>query len=261
MAKLGIRKALEEAKSGKTKKEIMEQYGMSKEEYRTWLAQYSPKNRSILGNLLRGNAKRKRPENTDSELPEVPEVKLLDTSFIVSNFFRYDGEEGYVGTLLPQVYEQLAVIENKGNKKLCKMFHLMLDGMLDIRFVKESYVPKNISKGEDPADMEILEYAKVTSGAVVYTCNKSLALWCKQQEIDYKYFDKSRQKTNLPITKNDGRTQAQIRAGVVVYTACLKVKRAVKGVVEIKGGEYLLFNHKFYKFDNEGNYEEVSKVK
>lgn len=40
-----------------------------------------------------------------------------------------------------------------------------------------------------------------------------------------------------------------------------KLKSFFKGIVEIKGGEYLLFNDKVYRFDNEGNYEEVSKIK
>ena len=40
-----------------------------------------------------------------------------------------------------------------------------------------------------------------------------------------------------------------------------KLKSFFKGIVEIKGGEYLLFNDKVYRFDNDGNYEEVSKIK
>ena len=194
---------LEMAQSGKTKQEIQEELGLDEKSYQEHLKRFSPKNRETLRRYLIGNAKRKmattevvsEQREPAAEVKMARELAILDTSYIFSKDCRFEALKNAV--VLPKVYEQLVLEYQKGSKKMCKFMHMVLDGRSDVTFEKEVLMTEAVPRYEDPADMEILSYAKQRCVAeetiipVVYTADKVLALRCKQQGIKYVFVDTS----------------------------------------------------------------------
>ena len=185
-----ITELLEMAQRGMTKKQIQEHFGLDEKAYQDQLKKFSVKNRDTLKRYLIGNARRGVSIQKGKK-----EIAVLDTSYIFSSTCRF--EELKNAVVLPKVYEQLVVAYQHGSKKTCKFMHMVLEEKIDVAFEKEVYMTESIPEYEDPADMEIISYAKIkaqestTKIPVVYTADKVLALRCKQQGIKYVFVDTS----------------------------------------------------------------------
>ncbi len=197
-----IRKAIELAQDGYTREEIMEYFHLTEFEYKKQYSEFSKANRKKLKNLLIGNGKRKNVKSAEgSDSPDKMvrisssiksgEVIIPDTSYILNRCCRLESLNGT--HMLSLIYEQLVSFEKKGNSKIKKLFHMLLDGRVDLTFIKEQYNKEEVPDYEDKADFEILAYAKAILAEgketpVVYTCDKALALRCKQQGVEYVFF-------------------------------------------------------------------------
>lgn len=341
MAKyFSIKKAIELAKSGKTKKEVLDYFGITEKQYKKYYSQFSEANRKKLTSLLIGNGRHKasifsaekaiklaEEGKTKQELIEyfgitesdykmrfslMPEVKrkkltslligngrknskdktkedspveeVWDTSYIISQFCNFANREGRKIVILKEVHEQLERFENKGNKRVCKFFHLVAEKKFKIAMIQESHVPDNVPLDQDIADFEIIEYAKNRKNTVVYTCDKGLATRCSGLNIAYEYFNNSKTTQNIYRSScKEGKTKTinifsnpafrnillrrgkhwginpeKEKDGVFVFSNNV-VKRANKHfVITLLKNDILVIGQKSFRaLDNDGNVEVV----
>lgn len=192
-----ITELLEMAQSGKTKQEILAHFNLDEKSYQDTVKKFSSKNRETLRRYLIGNAKRKNSNSDECQLLTTSkvcsEVAILDTSYIFSPACRFEKLKNAI--VLPKVYEQLVIAHQKGSRKIRKFMHMILEDKSDVTFEKAVNITENVPAYEDPADIEILSYAKQRVQAhetvipVVYTADKVLALRCKQQGIKFVFVD------------------------------------------------------------------------
>lgn len=179
-----IRSVIQMAKDGMTKQQIIDALGLDEATYKAELKQFSAANRATLHRLLIANG------NKATQANKRRVVNILDTSYILSGLCIF--EEVKSAAITPMVYEQLMIANRNGSKKVCKFMHMLLDGRIDAKLVKEVENVDACPSYEDPADMEILAYAKQlqeTKTPVVYTTDKGLAGRCMQQGIKFKFFE------------------------------------------------------------------------
>lgn len=187
--KLKIREALSMANTGATKDNIKEHFGIkSEEEYRREISSFSDRNRKRLNSLINKNNNVLKKQILIEKKSET-QIIVLDTSYLLNKACKYEKLNNNC-IILSSVYEQLIYQEKVlKNRMVCKLFHMILSSKCEVSFIKESYVPKLVVDYEDPADMEIIEFAKNNKNVIVYTADKALAIRCKQQGIKYKFFN------------------------------------------------------------------------
>lgn len=184
--------AIDLAKKGMTKEELMQHFNINTNKYYACLKSFPKKDRETLRGLLISNGKRKKSNNKQNNMPVTVENKrkivIYDTSFIISNYSKFDEMEGII---IPEVLEQLIYQEKVvKNRKVKKLFHMILEGKCKLNIVQEETVfDKEIPRYEDKADMAILIWAKKFPKSEVYTCDKALAIRCIQQKIKYNYYN------------------------------------------------------------------------
>lgn len=189
--KFDMKKAIDLAKEGMTKEELIQYFGINEKEYYSCLKSFSKKGREKLRGLLISNGKRKK-NNGNNNIPvtvsnEAKNV-IYDTSFIISNYSYFENMDGII---IPEVLEQL-IYQEKVNKnsKVKKLFHMILDGNCRLKLLHDDVINDNeVQWYEDKADMAIILWAKRLPNAEVYTCDKALAIRCLQQNIKYRYFN------------------------------------------------------------------------
>ena len=116
-----IREAIRLAESGMTRQELIEYFGLTESEYKKKFASFSEANRKRLKCLLiaASGKKKKKP----IEKPVILEVnknkeevmEVWDTSYIL-HIANLEGDMSNV-VILPEVYQQLAYHERRGNGK------------------------------------------------------------------------------------------------------------------------------------------------
>lgn len=189
--KFDMKKAIDLAKEGMTKEELIQYFGINEKEYYSCLKSFSKKGREKLRGLLISNGKRKKNnENNNITVTVSNEAKnvIYDTSFIISNYSYFENMDGII---IPEVLEQL-IYQEKVNKnsKVKKLFHMILDGNCRLKLLHDDVINDNeVQWYEDKADMAIILWAKRLPNAEVYTCDKALAIRCLQQNIKYRYFN------------------------------------------------------------------------
>ena len=180
--KFQIRTLIEKANEGMTKEEIKSYFNLDEEQYQEMLQQFSPENREKLRRALIGSAQRaKNPKEVRN---------VLDACFVSSKFCIF--EELKNAFITPLVFEQLVLADNNGNRKVCKFMHLILAKKVDVTLIDKVEFDKKYPKYEDPADMEMIAYAKQNPHieVVIWTMDKALALRCQQQGIACMFFEK-----------------------------------------------------------------------
>lgn len=189
--KFDMKKAIDLAKEGMTKEELIQYFGINEKEYYSCLKSFSKKGKEKLRGLLISNGKRKKNnENNNITVTVSNEAKnvIYDTSFIISNYSYFENMDGII---IPEVLEQL-IYQEKVNKnsKVKKLFHMILDGNCRLKLLHDDVINDNeVQWYEDKADMAIILWAKRLPNAEVYTCDKALAIRCLQQNIKYRYFN------------------------------------------------------------------------
>lgn len=189
--KFDMKKAIDLAKEGMTKEELIQYFGINEKEYYSCLKIFSKKGREKLRGLLISNGKsKKNNENNNITVTVSNEAKnvIYDTSFIISNYSYFENMDGII---IPEVLEQL-IYQEKVNKnsKVKKLFHMILDGNCRLKLLHDDVINDNeVQWYEDKADMAIILWAKRLPNAEVYTCDKALAIRCLQQNIKYRYFN------------------------------------------------------------------------
>lgn len=257
-----IREVIKWAEMGMTKEEILEKLGIDDKEYKVQMSKFSKSNKETLKRLLIKNKRSQKSIGNmsgDNKVKAEKEIyKIYDTSYILSSYCDLESIDG--AYILPKVYEQLTLHEMKGNKKLCKLFHYILERKIKVNFVKKVEVTETVPYYEDPADFELIAFAKQVEGAVIYTADKGLALRCMQQGIEYKFLAKriknneieEKVKTSLDneipniILKRDGKICCN-RLDVVVRDKKLNIKKPNKlGLIWLEDNDILLYQGKTF---------------
>ena len=133
--KFDMKKAIDLAKEGMTKEELMQYFGINEKEYYSCLKSFPKKDREKMRGLLISNGKRKK-NNENNHIPvtvsnEAKSV-IYDTSFIISN---YSDFKNMYGIIIPEVLEQLIYQEKViKNSKVKKLFHMILMEIVDSSF-------------------------------------------------------------------------------------------------------------------------------
>lgn len=202
-------KRLEElVMSGATKEEVLNELQIDDKAYQKLVQELPKEVRNVIRKKLISN-KRKRKNTTvvheveiakqaseqtsqeTSEREKLDAINILDTSYLGSKECCYEKIQN--GHITPLVFEQLVIDYRKHSGKTCKLFHMLLQCVVDIFLVPKVDMTDVVCPDyEDKADFEMLEYAKTLKEAgqypVVWTTDKVLALRCKQQGIECNFF-------------------------------------------------------------------------
>lgn len=120
--KFDMKKAIDLAKEGMTKEELMQYFSINEKEYYSCLKSFPKKDRETLRGLLISNGKRKKNNENNNNIPVtvLNEVKnvIYDTSFIISNYSDFENMDGVI---IPEVLEQL-IYQEKVNKNSKETF-------------------------------------------------------------------------------------------------------------------------------------------
>lgn len=271
-----IREAIRLAESGMTRQELIEYFGLTESEYKKKFASFSEANRKRLKCLLIASGKKKKKPIEKPVILELNKNKekvmeVWDTSYIL-HIANLEGDMANV-IILPEVYQQLAYHERRGNGKICRLFHMILDGRAKVKLVAESFVPDNVPKDEDPADYELYEYVRQHKNTVLYTCDKSLAIKCLRANLPYKFFNRGEYGTKREGT-NKKEEGLIIRRGklfgvnpnrkdVLVFDRANRIKRMNKHfLIPVQYGDIVVCGDKTYMvLNSEGKMEEIEGKK
>ena len=276
--KFDMKKAIDLAKEGMTREELMQYFGINEKEYYSCLKSFPKKDRETLRGLLISNGKRKKNNENNNNIPVtvLNEVKnvIYDTSFIISNYSDFENMDGVI---IPEVLEQL-IYQEKVNKnsKVKKLFHMILDGNCRLRLLHDDVINDNeVQWYEDKADMAIILWAKKLPNAEVYTCDKALAIRCLQQNIKYRYFNiESYEKKNHEVAPYGRRVENYNRlirkdgdgfsilsqSGMIVYDEKCNVKRPDENSrYALKPGYMIIIKDKMMVVNGKYEFEKISK--
>lgn len=275
--KFDMKKAIDLAKEGMTKEELMQYFGINEKEYYSCLKSFPKKDREKMRGLLISNGKRKKSnENNHIPVTVSNEAKsvIYDTSFIISN---YSDFKNMYGIIIPEVLEQLIYQEKViKNSKVKKLFHMILDGNCRLNLLHDDVINGNeVQWYEDKADMAIILWAKKLPNAEVYTCDKALAIRCLQQNIKYRYFNiESYEKKNHEVAPHGRKVENYNRliikdgddfsilsqSGMIVYDENCNVKRPDENSrYALKPGYFIIIKNKMMVVNEKYELEKISK--
>lgn len=275
--KFDMKKAIDLAKEGMTKEELMQYFGINEKEYYSCLKSFPKKDREKMRGLLISNGKRKK-NNENNHIPvtvsnEAKSV-IYDTSFIISN---YSDFKNMYGIIIPEVLEQLIYQEKViKNSKVKKLFHMILDGNCRLKLLHDDVINGNeVQWYEDKADMAIILWAKKLPNAEVYTCDKALAIRCLQQNIKYRYFNiEGYEKKNHGVSSQGRKVENYNRlirkdgddysilsqSGMIVYDENCNVKLPDENSrYALKPGYIIIIKNKMMVVNGKYELEKISK--
>lgn len=275
--KFDMKKAIDLAKEGMTKEELIQYFGINEKEYYSCLKSFSKNGREKLRGLLISNGKRKK-NNGNNNIPVTVSIEekndIYDTSYIISNYSYFENMDGII---IPEVLEQL-IYQEKVNKnsKVKKLFHMILDGNCRLKLLHDDVINDNeVQWYEDKADMAIILWAKRLPNAEVYTCDKALAIRCLQQNIKYRYFNiESYEKKNHEVAsygrkvenynrlirKNGDDISILSQSDMIVYDENCNVKRPDENSrYTLKPGYMIIIKNKMMVVNGEYELEKISK--
>lgn len=275
--KFDMKKAIDLAKEGMTKEELMQYFGINEKEYYSCLKSFPKKDREKMRGLLISNGKRKKSnENNHIPVTVSNEAKsvIYDTSFIISN---YSDFKNMYGIIIPEVLEQLIYQEKViKNSKVKKLFHMILDGNCRLKLLHDDVINGNeVQWYEDKADMAIILWAKKLPNAEVYTCDKALAIRCLQQNIKYRYFNiEGYEKKNHEVSSQGRKVENYNRlirkdgddysilsqSGMIVYDENCNVKLPDENSrYALKPGYIIIIKNKMMVVNGKYELEKISK--
>lgn len=275
--KFDMKKAIDLAKEGMTKEELMQYFGINEKEYYSCLKSFPKKDREKMRGLLISNGKRKKSnENNHIPVTVSNEAKsvIYDTSFIISN---YSDFKNMYGIIIPEVLEQLIYQEKViKNSKVKKLFHMILDGNCRLKLLHDDVINGNeVQWYEDKADMAIILWAKKLPNAEVYTCDKALAIRCLQQNIKYRYFNiEGYEKKNHEVASQGRKVENYNRlirkdgddfsilsqSGMIVYDENCNVKRPDENSrYTLKPGYIIIIKNEAMVVNEKYKLEKISK--
>lgn len=275
--KFDMKKAIDLAKEGMTKEELMQYFGINEKEYYSCLKSFPKKDREKMRGLLISNGKRKKSnENNHIPVTVSNEAKsvIYDTSFIISN---YSDFKNMYGIIIPEVLEQLIYQEKViKNSKVKKLFHMILDGNCRLNLLHDDVINGNeVQWYEDKADMAIILWAKKLPNAEVYTCDKALAIRCLQQNIKYRYFNiESYEKKNHEVAPHGRKVENYNRlirkdgddfsilsqSGMIVFDENCNVKRPDENSrYALKPGYMIIIKNEAMVVNEKYKLEKISK--
>ena len=275
--KFDMKKAIDLAKEGMTKEELMQYFGINEKEYYSCLKSFPKKDREKMRGLLISNGKRKKSnENNHIPVTVSNEAKsvIYDTSFIISN---YSDFKNMYGIIIPEVLEQLIYQEKViKNSKVKKLFHMILDGNCRLKLLHDDVINDNeVQWYEDKADMAIILWAKKLPNAEVYTCDKALAIRCLQQNIKYRYFNiESYEKKNHEVAPHGRKVENYNRlirkdgddfsilsqSGMIVFDENCNVKRPDENSrYALKPGYMIIIKNEAMVVNEKYKLEKISK--
>lgn len=275
--KFDMKKAIDLAKEGMTKEELMQYFGINEKEYYSCLKSFPKKDREKMRGLLISNGKRKKSnENNHIPVTVSNEAKsvIYDTSFIISNYSDFKNMNGII---IPEVLEQLIYQEKViKNSKVKKLFHMILDGNCRLKLLHDDVINGNeVQWYEDKADMAIILWAKKLPNAEVYTCDKALAIRCLQQNIKYRYFNiESYEKKNHEVASHGRKVENYNRlirkdgddfsilsqSGMIVYDENYNVKHPDENSrYALKPGYIIIIKNKMMVVNEKYELEKISK--
>ena len=167
----GIKHAIELAKNGMTREEIMTAMGVNEEEYKRWLGSFSAASRRAFINALISSGIKNHYKKIKC---------VVDVSYVTSRFFRFD-EVTSNTVILPSVFERIKEKSTAGNKAMYKLLDL-----IHKQIIKPAICPLDNKK--DSFFEELKDIA--TDNVVVYTCDRRVANFCRKEKITYKFFDR-----------------------------------------------------------------------
>lgn len=95
--KFDMKKAIDLAKEGMTKEELMQYFGINEKEYYSCLKSFPKKDRETLRGLLISNGKRKK-NHENNNIPVTVSIEeknnIYDTSYIISNYSDFENMVG-----------------------------------------------------------------------------------------------------------------------------------------------------------------------
>lgn len=273
--KFDMKKAIDLAKEGMTKEELMQYFGINEKEYYSYLKIFPKKDRETLRGLLISNGKNKENNNNIPVTVSIEQKSnIYDTSYIISNYSDFENMDGII---IPEVLEQL-IYQEKVNKnsKVKKLFHMILDGNCRLKLLHDDVINDNeVQWYEDKADMAIILWAKKLPNAEVYTCDKALAIRCLQQNIKYRYFNiESYEKKNNEaasygrkvenynrlIRKNGDDFSILSQSDMIVYDENCNVKRPDENSrYTLKPGYMIIIKNKMMVVNGKYELEKLSK--
>lgn len=273
--KFDMKKAIDLAKEGMTKEELMQYFGINEKEYYSYLKIFSKKDGEKLRGLLITNGKHKENNNNIPVTVSIEQKSnIYDTSYIISNYSDFENMDGII---IPEVLEQL-IYQEKVNKnsKVKKLFHMILDGNCRLKLLHDDVINDNeVQWYEDKADMAIILWAKKLPNAEVYTCDKALAIRCLQQNIKYRYFNiesyekKNNEATsygrkvenyNRLIRKNGDDFSILSQSDMIVYDENCNVKRPDENSrYTLKPGYMIIIKNKMMVVNGKYELEKISK--
>lgn len=273
--KFDMKKAIDLAKEGMTKEELMQYFGINEKEYYSYLKIFSKKDGKKLRGLLITNGKHKENNNNIPVTVSIEQKSnIYDTSYIISNYSDFENMDGII---IPEVLEQL-IYQEKVNKnsKVKKLFHMILDGNCRLKLLHDDVINDNeVQWYEDKADMAIILWAKKLPNAEVYTCDKALAIRCLQQNIKYRYFNiesyekKNNEATsygrkvenyNRLIRKNGDDFSILSQSDMIVYDENCNVKRPDENSrYTLKPGYMIIIKNKMMVVNGKYELEKISK--
>lgn len=273
--KFDMKKAIDLAKEGMTKEELMQYFGINEKEYYSYLKIFSKKDGETLRGLLISNGKHKEDNNNIPVTVSIEQKSnIYDTSYIISNYSDFENMDGII---IPEVLEQL-IYQEKVNKnsKVKKLFHMILDGNCRLKLLHDDVINDNeVQWYEDKADMAIILWAKKLPNAEVYTCDKALAIRCLQQNIKYRYFNiESYEKKNNEaasygrkvenynrlIRKNGDDFSILSQSDMIVYDENCNVKRPDENSrYTLKPGYMIIIKNKMMVVNGKYELEKISK--
>lgn len=273
--KFDMKKAIDLAKEGMTKEELMQYFGINEKEYYSYLKIFSKKDGETLRGLLISNGKHKEDNNNIPVTVSIEQKSnIYDTSYIISNYSDFENMDGII---IPEVLEQL-IYQEKVNKnsKVKKLFHMILDGNCRLKLLHDDVINDNeVQWYEDKADMAIILWAKKLPNAEVYTCDKALAIRCLQQNIKYRYFNiESYEKKNNEaasygrkvenynrlIRKNGDDISILSQSDMIVYDENCNVKRPDENSrYTLKPGYMIIIKNKMMVVNGKYELEKISK--
>ena len=275
--KFDMKKAIDLAKEGMTKEELMQYFGINEKEYYSCLKSFPKKDREKMRGLLISNGKRKKSnENNHIPVTVSNEAKsvIYDTSFIISNYSDFKNMNGII---IPEVLEQLIYQEKViKNSKVKKLFHMILDGNCRLKLLHDDVINGNeVQWYEDKADMAIILWAKKLPNAEVYTCDKALAIRCLQQNIKYRYFNiEGYEKKNHEVASQGRKVENYNRlirkdgddfsilsqSGMIVYDENCNVKRPDENFqYTLKPGYIIIIKNEAMVVNEKYKLEKISK--
>lgn len=155
-----MKKAIDLAKEGMTKEELIQYFGINEKGYYSYLKIFPKKDRETLRGLLISNGKHKENNNNIPVTVSIEQKSnIYDTSYIISNYSDFENMDEII---IPEVLEQL-IYQEKVNKnsKVKKLFHMILDGNCRLKLLHDDVINDNeVQWYEDKADMAIILWAE-----------------------------------------------------------------------------------------------------